>query len=119
MSAPAQTPVWVHGASGMLAGEHIHEKKAAEGFDARLRASSVVAELHKVRNIRPAFHKGLWRGFLTAGIETLTGGRLKRTLKNHEDHAALKRVGEFTAPDNAQIAQHDALFRQALGKRIT
>ena len=53
--------------SGMLAAEHIarnksDKKKISEGFDARLRASDIVAELKKVRNIRPGFHKGLWRG---------------------------------------------------------
>jgi len=84
---------------GMLAAEHLAESLAAEGFDARLRASAVVEELRKVRNIRPAFHKGLWRGLITAGIETLTGGRLPRTLHNHADHESLQRLGEYTAPD--------------------
>ena len=42
----------------------------SEGFDQRLRASDIVAELKTVRNIRPGFHKGLWRGMTTAAIET-------------------------------------------------
>ncbi len=53
-------------------------------------------ELHKVRNIRPGFNKGLWRGLLNAAIETLTGGRLKRTLTNHADHKQLKKAAECT-----------------------
>ena len=77
--------------SGMLAAEHIvgqkaDKSKASEGFDARLRASDIMAELKKVRNIRPGFHKGLWRGVITAGIETVTVGKLPRTLSNHADY---------------------------------
>jgi hypothetical protein len=56
--------------SGMLAAEHLAEKLSSEGFDARLRGSDIVAELKKVRNIRPGFNKGLWRGMTTAAIET-------------------------------------------------
>jgi electron-transferring-flavoprotein dehydrogenase len=85
--------------SGMLAAEHIAEAGSAAGFDQRLRASPVVSELYKVRNIRPGFHKGLWRGFITAGIETITGGRLPRTLANHADHAQLRHSAEYPSPD--------------------
>ncbi len=83
--------------SGMLAAEHIKDTMAAEGFDAKLRASAVVAELKKVRNIRPGFQKGLWRGLVTAAIETLTGGALPRTLSNHADHAALEQRARHQA----------------------
>ncbi len=89
--------------SGMLAAEHIAESASSEGFDARLRASPVMSELHKVRNIRPGFQKGLWKGLLTAAIETLTMGRLKRTLSNHADHSQLARASGFTAPDRGWI----------------
>ena len=85
--------------SGMLAAEHYAEKKSAAGFDQRLRDSAAVRELHQVRNIRPGFQRGLWRGFLTAGIETLTGGRLPRTLSNHADHAQLERSSGYPAPE--------------------
>jgi electron-transferring-flavoprotein dehydrogenase len=80
---------------GVLAAAHISEHGGAEGFDARLRQSGVFAELHRVRNIRPAFRKGLWRGLFTAAVETATGGRLPRTLANHADHAALQRAGKY------------------------
>ncbi|MDT8410411.1 MAG: electron transfer flavoprotein-ubiquinone oxidoreductase [Wenzhouxiangellaceae bacterium] len=80
--------------SGMLAAEHIAAQKTAEGFDARLRGSDIVEELRKVRNIRPGFHKGLWHGLVTAGIETVTAGKLPRTLANHADHEQyIKRNG--------------------------
>ena len=77
--------------SGMLAANHIAETGEGKGFDAALRASPVVKELHKVRNIRPGFNKGLWRGLLTAAIETVTVGKLPRTLHNHADHSATKK----------------------------
>lgn len=44
--------------SGMLAAKHVAEKMSSEGFDAKLRASEAMAELKKVRNIKPGFKKG-------------------------------------------------------------
>ena len=73
--------------SGMLAAEHLAENLSSEGFDARLRASPVVAELKKVRNIRPGFQKGLWRGMVTAAVDPVTAGPLPRPLAHHADHA--------------------------------
>jgi electron-transferring-flavoprotein dehydrogenase len=84
---------------GMLAADHLAEKSAADGFDARLRDSDVVRELHRVRNIRPAFYKGFWRGFLRAAIETVTAGKLPWTLKVHADDTALGKLDGYTAPD--------------------
>jgi electron-transferring-flavoprotein dehydrogenase len=89
----------------MLAAEHIHAEKSANGFDERLRASPIVAELKKVRNIRPGFAKGLWRGLLTAAIETITAGKLPRTLSNHADHSALKKVADYTTPERDWVAR--------------
>ena len=85
--------------SGMLAADHIAETGRAEGFDAKLRASAVVKELHTVRNIRPAFYKGFWRGFVRAAVETVTLGKLPTTLRVHADHGALQKVSEYTAPE--------------------
>jgi electron-transferring-flavoprotein dehydrogenase len=84
--------------SGMLAAEHIAETSSAQGFDQRLRNSAIVSELHKVRNIRPGFYKGLWRGLITAAIETVTLGKLPRTMALHADHGSLRKVAEYTAP---------------------
>jgi electron-transferring-flavoprotein dehydrogenase len=91
--------------SGMLAAEHIAEVSSSKGFDEKLRASPIVAELYKVRNIRPAFYKGLWRGFLRAAIETVTAGKLPGTLKIHADHSALKKVAEFTVPNRHWVSR--------------
>lgn len=80
--------------SGMLAAEHLAENLASQGFDQRLRDSDIMAELKKVRNIRPGFQKGLWRGLTTAVIETVTAGKLPRTLPNHADHEQYRRIDE-------------------------
>jgi electron-transferring-flavoprotein dehydrogenase len=85
--------------SGILAAEHLAEKSESTGFDSKLRDSAVMTELKKVRNIRPGFYKGLWRGMFTAGLETVTGGLLPRTLKLHADDKAYKRLGEYQVPN--------------------
>ena len=56
-------------------------------------------ELKSVRNIRPGFHKGLWAGLINAAIETITGGRLSRTLKNHADHDQLENASQHSEID--------------------
>ena len=89
--------------SGMLAAEHLAASGSPAGFDALLRGSPVAAELKKVRNIRPGFHKGLWRGLANAAWETATAGLSPWTLKNHADHSALKKVDDYTSPDRHWI----------------
>ncbi len=87
--------------SGVTAAEHYVETGGSAGFDARWRASAGGRELHKVRNIRPGFRKGLWLGLANAGFETLTGGRSPWTLANHADHTALKRLDQYASPQRA------------------
>ena len=85
--------------SGMLAAEHVLASQlSAEGFNAKLRASAVMAELKQVRNIKPAFKKGLWFGMLNAAWETVTGGRSPWTLKNKADWSSLHKLGQYEAP---------------------
>jgi electron-transferring-flavoprotein dehydrogenase len=57
-----------------------------------------MAELKKVRNIKPGFSKGLWFGIANAGWETLTAGHSPWTLKNHDDHSALRKIDSFQPP---------------------
>ena len=85
--------------SGMTAAEHFAESGSSVGFDKRWRESPGGRELHKVRNIRPGFRRGLWMGTLNFGLETITMGKLPWTLANHVDHTALKRLDEYTSPD--------------------
>jgi electron-transferring-flavoprotein dehydrogenase len=85
--------------SGMLAAEHLVQSQLAPaGFDAKLRASDAMAELKKVRNIKPGFKRGLWFGLLNAAWETVTGGLSPWTLKNKADWSSLDKVGEHEQP---------------------
>ncbi len=79
---------------GVLAAEHWAETHETRGFDARFRASARGRELHRVRNIRPGFRRGLWVGLANAALETATAGHLPRTLRNHADHESLTRIDQ-------------------------
>jgi electron-transferring-flavoprotein dehydrogenase len=99
--------------SGMVAAEAVFDLLAvgevaygAEcgAYEENLKRSWVYKELHKVRNIRPAFVKGLWFGLIHAAFQTFGGWRLPYTLKNHADHAQLKTTDQcekinYPAPD--------------------
>ena len=87
--------------SGMLAAEHLVRTGSSEGFDAAWRGSAGGRELHKVRNIRPGFRRGLWLGLMNAGLETATAGKLPWTLSNHADYSALKRLDENASPERS------------------
>jgi electron-transferring-flavoprotein dehydrogenase len=107
--------------SGMLAAEHIAETGTAHGYDAKLRASPVMAELKKVRNIRPGFHKGLWFGLANAGWETVTAGLSPWTLKNHADWSSLDKIdaadAETRAAANAHSPRQPAYIERTLPPR--
>jgi len=80
--------------SGMMAAEHLVASQfSSAGFDAKLRGSDVMAELHKVRNIKPGFKKGFWFGMANAAWETLTGGHSPWTLKQTADYGSLDVLG--------------------------
>jgi electron-transferring-flavoprotein dehydrogenase len=85
--------------SGMTAAAHYAETGSSRGFDKRWRESSGGRELHKVRNIRPGFRRGLWWGTVNFGLETLTMGKLPWTLANHADDTALERLDDYASPD--------------------
>ena len=90
--------------SGMLAAEHLVATSLdPAGFDARLRDSDAMAELRKVRNIKPGFKKGLWLGMLNAAWETITGGRSPWTLKNTPDWCSLEKIGEYESPERNYV----------------
>jgi electron-transferring-flavoprotein dehydrogenase len=83
----------------MLAAEHlVASQMSPEGFDAKLRASDAMAELKKVRNIKPGFKRGLWFGMFNAAWETVTGGLSPWTLKNKADWCSLDKIGEHEQP---------------------
>ncbi len=51
---------------------------ALEDYDAAVREGFIGQDLRRVRNMRPAFSKGLVVGSLLAGLATASGGRLPR-----------------------------------------
>jgi len=99
--------------SGMLAAEAVFDvlasaSPAAEpaSYAEKIEASWLWAELYKVRNIRPAFAKGLWLGMGYAALDTyLLRGKAPWTFHHHADHKNLKSASdapviEYPKPDN-------------------
>ncbi|PKU23820.1 electron transfer flavoprotein-ubiquinone oxidoreductase [Telmatospirillum siberiense] len=94
--------------SGMVAAEAVFDSlgEADEGtaggreiaaFTTRLQASWVWEELYLARNIRPAFHWGLWAGLAYSAIDTyLFRGRAPWTLPVHADHDQLRKAADST-----------------------
>jgi electron-transferring-flavoprotein dehydrogenase len=92
--------------SGMLAAEHLAEKDAPQGFDARWRASPGGQELRAVRNFKPGFKRGLWFGMANSALEAVTGGHTPWTLKSRvADYERLKQLDEYTSPDRGWTAR--------------
>jgi electron-transferring-flavoprotein dehydrogenase len=56
-----------------------------------------------VRNIKPAFKKGLWVGLANAGLETVLGGASPWTLRNKADYAQLRTVDSYVTPDRGWV----------------
>ena len=99
--------------SGMLAAEAVFDvlastSPAAEpaSYAEKIEASWLWAELYKVRNIRPAFAKGLWLGMGYAALDTyLLRGKAPWTFHHHADHTNLKPASDapvidYPKPDN-------------------
>jgi electron-transferring-flavoprotein dehydrogenase len=86
--------------SGMLAAEAAVAAIARDSndlaeYERAFRSSWAHTELHRVRNIRPAFRFGLLAGMLYAALDTyLFRGRAPWTLRNHADHTQLKPASE-------------------------
>lgn len=84
--------------SAMLAAEAVFKCRQQDGhetnsYNQKLRQSSIMTELYRVRNIRPAFRQGLWPGLAYAAIDTyLLRGRAPWTLKHNIDHQCLKKI---------------------------
>ncbi len=98
--------------SGMLCAEAAFAALASDGpvgtldaYPEALRRSWVWEELHAVRNIRPAFQKGLYAGLAYSALDTyLLRGKAPWTFKHHPDHESLRPVAasrpiEYPKPD--------------------
>jgi electron-transferring-flavoprotein dehydrogenase len=75
-----------------------------ESYARALRESFVWSELRAVRNMRQAFAGGFWRGSVSAGVATVTGGRLPardRPTERDADQELLRtdRAASYPAPD--------------------
>ncbi|HIY70581.1 MAG TPA: electron transfer flavoprotein-ubiquinone oxidoreductase [Candidatus Luteimonas excrementigallinarum] len=101
--------------SGMLAAEHlVGNALAPEGFDAKLRDSAAMAELRKVRNVKPGFKKGMWFGLANAAWETAVGGLSPWTMKVTPDWSSLEKIDEYEAPDRHWLVQRELAPRDRL-----
>lgn len=85
--------------SGMLAAEAIFQCIQANQIEAiaypiELKKSWVWSELHEVRNIRPAFHWGLWFALVYSALDNLLfKGKLPWTFKHGKpDNTTLKKA---------------------------
>ena len=85
-------------AAGALCGEM--PGNMLDAYPEAFKASWAFDELHRARNIRPSFHKGLWAGLAYSAIDTyLFRGKAPWTFKNHADHEALKPKTDFKPID--------------------
>ena len=86
--------------SGMLAAEAAIAALAADAppaeilsYPAAVKKSWLWQELRQVRNIRPSFHHGLWKGMIYSAIDTyLLRGNAPWTLHHHADHTQLQKA---------------------------
>jgi electron-transferring-flavoprotein dehydrogenase len=75
-----------------------------DSYDRALRESFVWSDLRAVRNMRQAFVGGFWRGSVSAGLATVTGGRVPsadRPTERDADQELIRtdRAASYPAPD--------------------
>ena len=76
-----------------------------EAYPEALKKTWLWDELYRVRNVRPAFHAGLWLGIAYSALDTyVLRGRAPWTFKNHADHDTLQPADacakiEYSKPD--------------------
>jgi len=72
----------------------------ATAYPEELRKSWLWSELHRVRNIRPAFQKGLWAGLANGAIESyILRGKSPWTLGHHKDHEQTGKMNDYAKID--------------------
>lgn len=99
--------------SAMVAAEVVLELLAVEydeenpgpaleaiAYPEELRNSWLWSELHRVRNIRPAFQKGLWAGLANGALESyILRGKSPWTLGHHKDHEQTGKMNDYAKID--------------------
>ncbi|MHB1219876.1 MAG: electron transfer flavoprotein-ubiquinone oxidoreductase [Alphaproteobacteria bacterium] len=85
--------------SGMLAAEAVFkaatggEEAALDAYPENIKKSWIWDELHRVRNVRPAFHKGMWAGLIYSALDTyLFRGKAPWTFHHKADNKSLKKA---------------------------
>ena len=78
----------------------------ATAYPEQLKKTWLWSELHKVRNIRPGFQKGLWLGLTNAALESyVLRGKSPWTMGHHKDHEQIGNKNDYSKiaypkPDN-------------------
>jgi electron-transferring-flavoprotein dehydrogenase len=99
--------------SAMLAAEAVYELLPVEydeenpgpaleatAYPEKLKNSWLWQELHKVRNIRPGFKKGLWLGLINAALDSyIFRGKMPWTMGHHADHEQLGNKNDYPGID--------------------
>ena len=93
--------------SGMMAAESVFEAiregrggDTLEAYPRRFRESWVYDELHRARNFRPAFRRGLLFGTLYGGLDLkVLRGLAPWTFRHHPDHTRLKKAADCPGID--------------------
>ncbi len=81
---------------------------ALDGYDGSVRSSYIWSDLHRVRNMRPAFKHGFYRGALIAGLSLNTLGKLPPGTSSLERDADVPvtdggRAKAYPAPDGKLV----------------
>ncbi len=101
--------------AGMLAAETILQalltgdssRKTLEAFEKNLKESYVGRELYKARNFHQGFDKGRTMGLVTAGISTVTGGRLPKKLPIKAGHQHMHKRASVNGGDRYADLKYD------------
>lgn len=103
--------------SGIMAAESIFSNlkenkdlsavNALDDYDEAIRNSFIMKDLYKVRNMRQVFQDGFLKGFILAGLMTVTGGLLPGgRVKSHHDSEKEMFIGNdrsYPKPDSKYI----------------
>lgn len=76
-------------------------------FDENFKKSYCGQELQKARNFHQAFDRGRMFGLITAGVSTLTGGRLPSRLPIKAGHEHLRKIDGDDANDKYESLKYD------------
>ncbi len=117
--------------SGIYAARAIYEALKADDtsrarlgeYDRLVTGSYIRVDLYLMRNMRPAFKSGFWKGGIKAALMSLTGGRFPgKRIDMEEDAAAPRRAGavQRIAFDNRlTFSKVDAVFKAGNATRDT